>query len=320
MSTVNARVILGLFFAAAIARCVAAPFAYDSFEGLPSGTFAGGASPSSWGWTDAWSPNFDPAIEVLSPDVQLAYQVPGAGTVVGGPTLLSFTAATGSRSIQRHFPPRDIGFYIAMLVRIPVRGTGGGEISLDFLIEDGSKRSGFKITSIAEGSFPGWLRTGNSGKGLQNGDSTNSYWIVAKVFESVWAANPKSNPTSTTDFSTSYGGTPGGRVSGIEISCGRTTTSGESSAFYLDSLLLGDLYADVLPSPSDAQLAPGVSIRMIPEVKWYATSGKTYHVQKSFDLSAWTTVSEAIRGNNSDKTWIDTSVSSSSGFYRVFHN
>jgi hypothetical protein len=89
--------------------------------------------------------------------------------------------------------------------------------------------------------------------------------------------------------------------------------------FRIDEFKIGLTRADVAPDASDDKLVQNFQLEMIPRISFYSESGKSYFIQRSFDLASWTQVTE-ITGNNSIKTWTDTTSGNKKGFYRIVHH
>jgi hypothetical protein len=293
----------------------------EDFDSYDDGPFLGGSTGQGF-WDGGWQVDNSGRMEVVQNREDFSKSLAGLGSVSGGVKSLELRTSNGSSEAKRNFNPVDVPFYISFLFSIESVGTGGGSLDLSLLIGNTSSVIMRFIPDIdrAVGAF---YFKGDSGayRAIPLLPPKTAYLVVIKMQDPSIGSSAaiRFDPSATTTYSDSYAGATSGPpsyFSGVSFKIGRNTVSGSDSVFRIDEFKIGLTRADVAPDASDDELVQNFQLEMIPRISFYSESGKSYFIQRSFDLASWTQVTQ-ITGNNSIKTWTDTTSGNKKAFYRI---
>jgi hypothetical protein len=323
-----------LVLCCSLPAALAAPFAFESFRGMSTGSGIAGSGVDAFGWSAAgWTSGSDTRFQTVDPTPDLGYYISGGATIDGGgsaiqlttypepvpsPLLASRIVAVGQRTT----------IYFSCLIRPVAVGTGSDSLSVTF--SSGSTRLvGLDLKpDLSQAYFTLGLTSSGSGGGggtilkLYPG---RTYLVVLRITQpstSSWtyeawlnppAAYPGNGPLSVT-YSLSESNLVFDNV-GLRIAS--TDTGGPASTAIFDELLLGFVWSDVVPPGPSPTLVPDVTIQSAAKLRWQTQSGKTYQPQYSYDLNGWFNLGSGISGNGNVKELFDSTDTDAKKFYRI---
>ena len=314
-----------------IVKASAQLIAYESFTGLTLGNGIPGSGSDSFGWATTWtgSGTTDAHYQIVAPTPNLSYQIVSGALLQGGNRALQITTnpepLASTLIATRTFAPINTTFYISLLVRIPVSGTGTDSIDVH-VMSGGSTIRRFAIRPNNPVPPAGYLwsfqgATGESGSAKTiSGDNAVTHLVVIEA--RVTGSGGGFFFTSFIDPSATYPGFPGGLADtatffdGIGISVSSTDTGGPTTTVILDEIRVGYTWSDVVPAATLA-LVPSVTIEQAQKLRWQTQTGKTYQVQYSYDLAMWFNLGSTISGNNQIKEVFDSTNADAKKFYRI---
>lgn len=330
----NTRTLLAILAAtvALVARSSAQLIAYESFSGVTLGTGIPASGSDSFGWTAPWTGagTTDIHYQIVAPTPQLSYQITGGALLQGGNRALSLTTNPEPLATTvlatRTFPAINTTFYISLLVRIPVSGSGTDSIDLH-LMNGPTTIIRYAIRPNNPVPPAGYLfaftgATGESGSAdTLSGDNSRTHLIV---IEARIAGSGNSHLMhSFVDPVATYPGIPSavgygtGSFNGIGLSVRSTDTAGPTTTVLVDEIRIGYTWTDVVPPGPAPALVPDVTIAQAVKLRWQTQTGRTYQIQYSYDLTSWFNFGSTISGNNQIKEVFDSADVDAKKFYRI---
>jgi hypothetical protein len=129
--------------------------------------------------------------------------------------------------------------------------------------------------------------------------------------------NPPATFPSSGGFAMSKTVSSSSVFNSLGLAISSTDTGGPTTRMAIDEIRLGYTWNDVVPQGPATPLVPDLQITNAVKLKWQSVAGKTYQVQASYDLSAWSNFGSSIQGDGAIKSVFDSADSDAKRFYRV---